>query len=41
MLKLVRLKSETLTIRRTWQGGPVSVGHYEKYFSVFLVDVNK
>lgn len=41
MLKLVRLNSETLTIKRTWQGAPVSFGHKKNVFSVYLFDVNK
>lgn len=41
MLKLVRLNSKTLTIKRTWQGAPVSFGCYKKLFSVYSVYVNK
>lgn len=42
MSKLVRLNSETLTIKRTWQGAPISFGSYEKkQFLVYAVDVNK
>lgn len=41
MSKLVRLNSKTLTIKRTWQGAPVSFERSKKMFLVFLVDVNK
>ena len=41
MSKLVRLNSKTLTIKRTWQGAPVSFGRYKKLLSVYAVDVNK
>lgn len=42
MSKLVRLNSKTLTIKRTWQGAPVSIGRdKKKLLLVYLVDVNK
>lgn len=41
MSKLVRLNSKTSTIKRNWQGAPVSFGNYKKNCSKFTVDVNK